>query len=152
MPSTASEAIFAALFRLVDEERAASICRMTGIAPSTITRWREAFDANGRASFTAENFDRLMQVDEIRAAASAALRRTPNESQAAWEEIAGALAEILSPAAGWTLVKKLRRLRELELLDSRFSVFDGLINQRIGAATESQQAGNSAKHKAKQAT
>lgn len=149
MARTASEAIFDALFRLIDEESASTVCRQTDIAPSTITRWKDARAAQGRASFTAENFDKLMRIDEIRAAASAALRRTTDENQAAWEEIAGALSELLSPAAGWTLVKKLRRLRDLGLMDSRFSVFDGLINQRIGAATESQRSGNSATGKAK---
>lgn len=146
-----SEAIFDALFRLVDETSAASVCSRTEpeIPPSTMSRWTILRGKGESPSFNASSFDALMSLDEVKAAAVAALRRLPDQDVAAWEGISEKLARVMSPAVGWRLASLIHELSELDLLDSDLSAIEGIIRARRKSAHERSKADKAASRKGK---
>lgn len=147
-----SEAVFAALFRLIEETSAAHVCARTDLPASTVSRWTVLYSQGGEPSFNRSSFDALMRLDEVRAALVASLRNLPEQDIAAWEGISGKLARVLSPAVGWRLASLLHEMVELDLLDSDLSAIEGLVRARRKSAHERSKADKAASRKAKPAT
>lgn len=134
MPKSISKAISEAVLAFAKAHGNAAVHKKTGIPTSTIGRWvkEKQFGLNTKS------LDAVCQIEEVRASAASALLKRPDADVVAWEAVAGELSELLTPAAGWTLVRKLKQLDELGLLDSKFSVLEGAIKQRLNAASEHQ--------------
>lgn len=147
-----SQAVFDALFRLVDETSAAHVRSRTDIPAQTLSRWSGIRREGGSPSFNADSFDALMKLDEVRTAAVAFLRKLPDSDVSAWEGIAAKLAEVISPAVGWRLAALMHELAELGLLDSELSVIAGIPKGSKGASHERAKADKSASRKAKAPT
>lgn len=142
-----SEAIFAALFALVQRDGWPAVKRRTGLGKSKTSRWEQAFTAGARPGFNQDSFDALMQLDEVRSAAAAAASTEPDSNGVVWRQIAGALSELMDPNAGWVLVQRLRRMKELGLLDPNFNLLRGAIEQRENAVAPDSPVRKLARHK-----
>lgn len=67
-----SEAMFAALFALVEREGWPYVKRLGEISKSTAGRWAQEFRAGEAPGFNRESFDGLMKLEEVRSAVAAA--------------------------------------------------------------------------------
>ena len=143
-----SEAMFNALFALVSADGWPAVKRRIDVGKSTASRWQIAFESGDRPGFNRDSFDELMKLEEVRSAAASAALQEPETDAAAWRAIGGALADLMSPDAAWTLVRKLRRMRELGLLDPKFPLLQGVIDQRSNAVDPSAEVRNMPKTKA----
>lgn len=128
-----SEAMFAALFGLVEREGWPYVKRLSGVSKTTAGRWAQEFKAGESPGFNRESFDSLMKLEEVRGAVAAAAGGEPDSDSAKWRAIAGALAEIMQPDDGWALVRSLRKMKALGIFDPRFSLLRGVIEQREGS-------------------
>ena len=126
-----ARAIFEAFADLVEREGQTVVCNRAGLPTSTADRYVEAV-REGRipARLDSKNLDALMRLEEVRSAAAAVLLRRADEDSAAWEAIGASLSDLYSPAAGWTLVRKLQELSELGEKDPSFSILQGAIDRR----------------------
>jgi hypothetical protein len=122
--------MFEALFRLAEADGWPSIMKRIAIGKSTASRWQIDSEQGRRSGFNRYSFDELMSLEEVRSAVAQAALGEPEENATAWRAISGELSKILTPDSGWTLVRRLRRMRELGLLDPTFSLLAGVIEQR----------------------
>ena len=134
MPKVISTAIRDAVLAFARENGNPAVHDETGVSTTTIGRWVKS----GEVTLNTKNLDAVCRIEEVRAAAAAALLRRPSADSAAWEAISDQFSELLSPAAGWRLVRKLKEMDEIGLLDSKFSVLQGAIDQKINANVEAQ--------------
>ena len=137
VPKSISSTIGDAFLAFVKEHGQSETSRITGVPKTTVSRW-----ANGGFSLNTHSINAVCKIEEVRAAAAAALLRRPDEDSTTWEAISARFSSLLSPAAGWTLVRMLKKMDQMGMLDSKFSALEGLINQRANAEAEGQ-----AKHK-----
>lgn len=149
-PETVSEAIFRAFFDVADREGLATLRKRLGIPSTTAERWAKVYRDGGRPSLNRENLETLCTLPEIRAAAAAALRLQPRTDATAWESIAGELSDLMDPSTGWELVRKLRAMKDVGLLDGGLSALDGMVTARQRATAE-QAVGRSSQTRRKKA-
>jgi len=131
-----SDAIMDAFFELVDRDGMATVRKRAGISSSTSDRWEKLRAQKKSPGINRSNLDALFNLEEVRSAAASALLKRPDQDQTAWEAISGELSDILSPATGWLLVRHLREMSELGILDSKLSVLAGAIGSRRLALDE----------------
>jgi len=143
-PKTVSDAIFEAFFGVVEREGLASVRKRIGLSATTAERWAKGWREGAELGLSRANLETLCQMPEVRAAAAAALLSRPESDATAWEAIAGELSGLMDPSTGWELVRKLRAMSEVGLLDGGLSALDGMVTARRRAQAEQEKSGSRA--------
>lgn len=126
----ASDVIFKALTKASKERSQADIAREAGISTSTVGRWTTP-PKDKPHGLQRDTFDALCRIDDVRGALADHLTDQPKSNQAAWQAIAADLSALLKePSVGWTLVRRLRRMEDLGILEPDFEVLSGAIKGR----------------------
>lgn len=141
------DAVLRALDAFYKEHSPELIVAETGISRTSLDRIAGPSKVVG-AGFTSGNWDKLMKLPELRAAATRALQ-PPDASDSEWSAIVPEFGRFMSPCLGWRLCRVMEKLDAADRLVEGISTLEGMVRGLDESDVVKSKARKSKKGKAK---